>query len=657
MKGKWWQKLSEAQKENYRRMMSQAVSGKGNGMYGKHHKNSSKELIGQRRKEYFADPENRERLSRTISRLYQLHPEIKEKISQANTFLPLLVGQCPNCGKETRYKAYCEKKFCSRSCSSIYVNKHRDTINVKETKARRREQLRAELYELGVRFWQDNQKLPTYQEFRQFAQRNGFSGDVRSTFGGFINFAEQLTLHNHKVVSVEFYGYEDVYNITVDDFHTVAYITSTVKTTKLTKKPLLSGIITSNCGEIPLYEGESCNLGSINVWSFCKTSPTNGRKKAVEFDWEGLRQTVAIATRFLDNVVDVNKYPLPEIEEITLKTRKIGLGIMGLGDLLFELEIPYNSSEGLEFIEQLMEFINYHSKLASIELARQRGKFPYYRKSFYSEGHLPISGPEDKSRCYLDWDSLREKIKQHGLRHSQTTTNAPTGSISMIAGASSGIEPVFSLVFEKEVAIGSFYYVDPVFEKSMEREGLFDDALIKEVSDRGGTLQGLSYVPPRLKKIFATAMDIDAKDHIKALASLQKWTDSSISKTINFPSSATVEDMKTAYLLAYRLGCKGVTVFRDKSIKGVMNTEIKKDKDNKSLDKEKRAKDGEVEMISLKDDKAKGPGIYLEPGVAMSGLGFGESLQSDLCPKCKIILVKSEGCKKCPQCGWGLCAG
>jgi ribonucleoside-diphosphate reductase alpha chain len=352
----------------------------------------------------------------------------------------------------------------------------------------------------------------------------------------------------------------------------------------------------------------------------------------------------------LDNIIDINKYPLPDIEDITLKTRKIGLGVMGLGDLLFELEIPYNSQEGLDFMEQLMEFINYHSKAASIELARKRGKFPYYIKSFYPDGKLPLAGPEDKSKCHLDWDGLRAQIKQYGLRHSQTTTNAPTGSISMIAGCSSGIEPVFSLVFEKEVAIGSFYYVDPVFEKGMEREGLFDDALIKEVSDNGGGIKNLSYIPQRLKQIFATSMDMDARDHIKALSSLQRWTDSSISKTINFPSNATVEDMKNAYLFGYQMGCKGVTVFRDKSIKGVLNTGVKKDK-------AKKPKDGEVEMISLKDDKAQGPGIYLEPGLTAGAMGFGDSHQHDQCPKCKVSLIKSEGCKKCPQCGWGVCTG
>lgn len=647
MRGKWWHNLSVVGKEAYRKKMSQAVSGENNGMYGRHHQRRTKLLLSQQRKNYFNIRENRERLSQIIYQLYREHPEIKAKISQAKTFYPMLAAHCLTCGQGINYKRYKPRVFCSRSCASVHNNQIRDTENVRKSKAIRREELRQGLRQLGLKFLEERQRFPTYKEFRDFASINGYTGDVRSTFGGFINFKEALSLHNHKVVAVEFYGYEDVYNITVDDFHTVAYITNPHAQSKFTNKPLLSGIITSQCGELPLYPSESCNLGSINVWAFCKSSPTNGRKKSVEFDWDGFRQTIMLATRFLDNVIDVNKYPLPEIEEMTLKTRKIGLGIMGLGDLLYEMEIPYNSSDGLGFMAKLMEFVNYYSKVASVDLAKERGKFPLYKESFYPDGKLPIEGPEDKKACNLDWDELKESIIRSGIRNSQTTTNAPTGSISMIAGASSGIEPVFSLVFEKEVAIGSFYYVDPVFERSMEREGLFDDPFIRQVSERGGTVQGLNYVPPRLKKVFITAMDIDAKDHIKALATLQNWTDSSISKTINFPSNATVDDMRKAYLLAYELGCKDITAFRDQSIKGVLNAGAKKDKEVKPKS------DGEIEMISLKDEKAKGPSIYLEPGPSSLGAYNSE----ELCPKCKTPLIRAEGCKKCPECGWGVCAG
>ena len=401
---------------------------------------------------------------------------------------------------------------------------------------------------------------------------------------------------------------------------------------------------TNPCGEVTLYPYESCNLGSINVWAFVKSKPT-GKKKEVEFDWDDLKKTIQIATRFLDNVIDVNKFPLKEIAEMSRNTRKIGLGVMGLGDLLYELGIPYNSKKGLEFMERLMEFINYHSKLVSVELARKRGKFPYYNKSFYPEGKLPFRGAEDKSSWHMDWDGLKKKIKKYGLRNGFTTVIAPTGSISMIAGCSSGIEPVFSLIFEKKVAVGTFYYVDPVFERVLRREGLFDEDLIKDVSEREGSIQDLHYIPTRLKKIFVIALDIKAEDHIKALAAFQKWVDSSISKTINFPATATVEDMKKAYLLAHELGCKDLTVFRNKSIKGVLRAGATKKKKEKT------------KLISLSDVKAKGgPSIYHEAGVTnIDQLREGPTLSLDLCPNCGAPLIREEGCMRCPNCGTTFC--
>lgn len=402
-----------------------------------------------------------------------------------------------------------------------------------------------------------------------------------------------------------------------------------------------NGFYLHNCGEVLLYPYESCNLGSINVWTFANKKPTNGRKKDVKFDWEGLKKVVKTATKFLDNVVEVNNCPLEGIEEMTLKMRKIGLGIMGLGDLLYELEIPYNSEKGLKFMEKLMEFINYYSKIESIKLSKERGSFPLYEKSFYPN-ELPIDYKDGE----LEWDKIKEKIKKHGLRNAFTTVVAPTGSISMIGGCSSGIEPVFSLVFEKKVSVGSFYYVDPVFEKAMMRRGLFDDDLIKEVSKREGRIQNLSFMPEKLKKIFVTSMDIKAKDHINALASLQKWTDSSISKTINFPGDTTIKEMKEAYLYAYKMGCKDLTVFRNKSIKGVLEAgKTKKKGEKKKPKKEKKDK----KLISLEDVKANGLSIYHEAGFHKN------EENSKKCPSCESKIVNLEGCKKCLNCGWSAC--
>jgi len=380
---------------------------------------------------------------------------------------------------------------------------------------------------------------------------------------------------------------------------------------------------TNPCGEVLLYPYESCNLGSLNVWAFVERK--NGSKPRV--NWEELERATHIATRFLDNVVDVNKYPLPEIEEMTLKTRKLGLGVMGVADVLYELGLPYNGKSGLSFMEKLMEFVNYHSKVASIDLSKKRGPMPAYTQSFYKEGKLPFSGFGDKKSWNFDWAAISRDAKKFGVRNGYTTVIAPTGSISMIAGCSSGIEPVYSLVFEKNVTVGSFYYVDPVFEETMQKEGLMDDALLKEIVAHGGTLQQLSYIPESLKKVFVTAHDIAPKDHIRALAVFQRWTDSSISKTNNFPSDATVDDVKEAYLMAYRLGCKDVTVFRDGSITNqVLVSGKSKTKEKKEKEKEKK----ESDLVSLKDEKAKGLAVYKKSSSSSKDddLGLSPSLAS-----------------------------
>ncbi len=443
---------------------------------------------------------------------------------------------------------------------------------------------------------------------------------------------------------------------------------------------------TNPCGELPLYPYESCNLGSINLTSFIKSRPTNGRKKEVEFDWNEFRETIYSAVQFLDNVIDINKYPLPQIEDMTVKTRKIGLGIMGLADILLEMEIPYNSDEGLQVMEKIMEFLNYHSKVKSVELAKKRGVFPLYKETFYPEGRLPFPAFEsgiyfavrqlaeritDRTKIKsLHWKDLIEKIKKFGLRNSHTTVIAPTGSISMIAGCSSGMEPVYSLIFEKQVPVGSFYYVNPIFEQVMMREGLFDEQLIKDVSEAQGSIQSIAYIPQKFKKIFITALDIKAEDHLKALAACQRWTDLSISKTINFPSSATIEDIKKAYLLAYKMGCKDVTVFRDKSLEiQVLYAGAKKAKSRNELrsaggEKKTEQKETEIkELISLRDVKAKGLSIYQEAGATEKIPPLPELLLNsktennnmETCPSCQINLVEQEGCKTCPSCSWGMC--
>jgi len=411
----------------------------------------------------------------------------------------------------------------------------------------------------------------------------------------------------------------------------------------------LGDIRTTNpCGEVLLYPYESCNLGSINVWAFVQHK--NGGKAHI--DWKGMEDAVKIATKFLDNVVDVNKYPLPEIEEMTLSTRKLGLGVMGVADLLYELELGYNSKTGVDFMGKLMEFVNYYSKVASNELSKQRGPMPYHEKSFYKEGKLPISGVNEKKGQNFDWATVAKDVKKYGARNGYTTVIAPTGSISMIAGCSSGIEPVYSLVFEKNVTVGSFFYVDPVFESRMQKEGLMDDALLKDVSANRGTIGPLSYIPEKLKKIFVTAHDIAPKDHIRALAAFQRWTDSSISKTNNFPANATVEDVKEAYLLAYKLGCKDVTVFRDGSILNqvlVAPGESKSEREKKAKEKSKK----ESEFTQLKDEKAKGLAVYKKESSrtdANDSLGLSPTLVAEPEDDQGPDYVDTNAPKKCKVC-------
>lgn len=293
--------------------------------------------------------------------------------------------------------------------------------------------------------------------------------------------------------------------------------------------PLIGAIESTNpCGEQPLLPYESCNLGSINLDHMVEDG---------DVDWDKLERTVKLCVRFLDNVIEVNRYPLEEIDRVTKANRKIGLGVMGFADLLFQLEVPYNSAEGIKRGEEVMRFVQKVSHRASEELAAWRGPFPNYSTSVYE---TPI-------------------------RNSTVTTIAPTGTLSMIADCSGGVEPVFSLVYVKKVLDGQeLLYVNRHFEKAMERAGLRNEALMEKIA-RCKSLEEVQEVPEPLRRIFVTAHEIAPEWHVRMQAAFQKHTDNAVSKTINFPRNATVGDVKQAYLLAYNLGCKGLTIYRDGS--------------------------------------------------------------------------------------------
>src|SRR5258705_343465 len=298
---------------------------------------------------------------------------------------------------------------------------------------------------------------------------------------------------------------------------------------------------TNPCGEQPLLPYDVCNLGSINVGLFVK----NG-----DVDWERLRTAVHLCTHFLDNVIDANKYPLAEIDDLAKRIRRIGLGIMGWADLLVELGIPYNSDEGVALGRRLMEFVDEESKVASEKLAEQRGPFAEWERSIW--------GPDATAAR----DAKGQRIRpMRRLRNCNLTTVAPTGTISIIAGCSSGIEPLFAVAFMRNQAGVIMPDVNEDFVAIAKQEGWYSDALMQQIAAAGNI--HFDQVPATWRRVFVTAHDVTPEWHIQMQAAFQEFTDSAISKTCNFSNDATEEYVEKIYRYAYKLGCKGVTVYRD----------------------------------------------------------------------------------------------
>ena len=294
---------------------------------------------------------------------------------------------------------------------------------------------------------------------------------------------------------------------------------------------------TNPCGEQPLLPFESCNLGSINLSAFVK-----GAKKK-EVDYPALKKTVELAIHFLDNVIDKNVYPIKEIETMTKKTRKVGLGIMGFADMLLMLGIPYNSGKGIDTAQTVMKFVSDSAKQASSELARIRGNFPLYEQSVFKKENRP-------------------------MRNATVTTIAPTGTISIICNTSSGIEPVFAISYIRNVMDDDHLIeVHPYFEKIAKQKGFYSKELMEKIAQKG-TLKGVKEIPEEVRNVFVTAHDVSPACHVKMQAAFQKYTDNAVSKTVNFPKTATKDDVKKVYGMAYDLGLKGVTIYRDGSRSG-----------------------------------------------------------------------------------------
>ena len=350
---------------------------------------------------------------------------------------------------------------------------------------------------------------------------------------------------------------------------------------------------TNPCGEQWLGPNENCCLGSVNLNEHCGPSDEAGRGTV---DWELLRQSVVLATRFLDDVVEANAYvpAVPQLTEAAHKARRIGLGIMGLADLMYHVGVRYGSKEGQEFGAQVMEFVRYHAMLTSIELAKERGAFPAIEGSIYDMDNMRWTPPQslvstehDWRRPSIQWDAVVDGIKQHGIRNAAQTTVAPTGTIATVAGCEGyGCEPVFALAYIRHVNDNGkdlkLTYASPRFDEALRKLGLGEEKrqeIVEQVM-REGTCQHITEIPQQVRDTFVVSGDITAEEHVRMQGALQAFVDNSLSKTVNFPEGATEADVATAYMLAWELGCKGITVYvtgsRDKVVLETKATAEKK---------------------------------------------------------------------------------
>lgn len=366
---------------------------------------------------------------------------------------------------------------------------------------------------------------------------------------------------------------------------------------------------TNPCGEQWLHDGDVCNLGSINLAKFVK----NGK-----IDEERLKFVTEMSVRMLDNVIDLSDFPVEKVNTTFRNNRRIGLGIMGFADMLYQLRAGYNSEEGLEVGKKVMKMVNDISHNYSESLAKEKGCFPNWE--------ISIFGP---------------KVQNVKRRNSALTTIAPTGSISMLLDCSSGVEPFFALSYYKEVMSGQkLIYINNFLEEELKRLNLYTEDIIKSI-EKTGSIQQISELPEETRKVFVTAMDISAHDHIKMQAAFQEHVDNSISKTINFPNSATREDVRQGYIMAWKLNLKGCTVYRDGSRQEqVLN-----------LHKEEPKAESKAEEVIP-------PPIFQAASAERTHLTLNkkEIIHSKKCPECSSDIQVAEGCMLCLSCGFSVCS-
>ncbi len=395
---------------------------------------------------------------------------------------------------------------------------------------------------------------------------------------------------------------------------------------------------TNPCGEQFLGAYENCCLGSVNLAKHVKTVAQwrSGAVKRGKIDWEKLAETVKDAVRFLDNVIDANKYvpAVPELEEAAKKIRRIGLSIMGLADMMYLMGIRYGSKEARDLAGQVMEFIRYQAMKESILLAKHRGSFPAIKESIYDPDNLKWKQPKlllrskiDFGRPKLDWKKIRQDLKKYGIRNAAQLTVAPTGSIATISGLEGyGCEPVFALSYVRKTREGAeregkewreIFYESKLFDEALKKIGIRKNKrrkIFELVRENGGSCQGIELVPSELSRVFVVAGDLRVEEHVAMQAVLQRFVDNSISKTINFPATTKPEEVARAYMLGWEMGLKGMTVYVDGSRKEVV---LEKTRKAPFESKEKR--------------------------------------RVDKCPECGSALVFKEGCATCPSCGYSRC--